>query len=83
MTIPPPFWIWDGFEWTASIGTSIRLVVRPITSGRRRWQWDVQVFAPSKVVTYRSSSMTHHERTAEAAQAAAWDALAEWLGATR
>jgi hypothetical protein len=81
ITLPLPVWTWDGSEWTAPIGTSIRLVARPLTPARRRWQWDVQAFAPNRVVTYRSSSATHHERTAEAAQLAAWDALAKWLGA--
>ena len=82
MTLSPPCWTWGDSGWTASIGSSIRLVVRPVTPGRRRWQWDVQVLAPNRVVTYRSSSATHHERTAEAAQVAAWAALAGWLGAT-
>lgn len=79
--IPPPVWIWDGSEWSAPIGPSIRLVVRPDTKARRLWRWDVRAHGGNSITIYRSSSMTHHERTPEAAQAAAWKALGEWLGA--
>ena len=84
ITLPLPVWTWDGSEWTAPIGTSIRLVVRPDTRGRLVWRWDVQTVhdGGGSIVCHRSSSATRHERTAEAAQLAAWDALAKWLGAT-
>lgn len=81
ITIPPPKWTWDGSEWTADIGPSIRLVVRSSTRARREWRWDVQTYSSKGIVVYRSSSATHHERSPEAAQAAAWKALGEWLGA--
>ena len=81
ITIPPPVWTRDGSEWNADIGPSIRLVVRSSTRAGREWRWDVQTYSSKGIVVYRSSSMAHHERTPEAAQAAAWNALGEWLGA--
>lgn len=81
ITIPLPQWTWDGSEWTAPIGTSIRLVVRPDAKARRLWRWEVRAYGGSSITIYRSSSMTHHERNAEAAQIAAWKALGGWLGA--
>lgn len=81
VTIPLPCWTWHGSGWTAAIGDSLRLVVTPVRE-ERRWSWEVQTQSAGNVVIYRSSWVTHHERTAEAAQIAAWDALAKWLGVT-
>lgn len=82
IVIQSPAWVWDGYEWVAPIGRWVRLVARPDTRDRALWRWEVQTSDGDKITVYRSSSATHHERTAEAAQVAAWDALGKWLGAT-
>ena len=81
VTVPLPVWTKHGPSWTAAIGESLRLVVMPVRE-ERRWCWEVQTQSAGHIMVYRSSWTTHHERTAEAAQLAAWDALAKWLGAT-
>jgi len=80
ITLPAPVWESYGPGWTAPIGDSLRLVVMPVPD-QRRWSWEVQTVSTGNIRAYRSSWATHHERTPEAAQAAAWDALAKWLGA--
>ena len=81
ITIPPPVWERYGSGWAAPIGASLRLVVMPVRE-YRVWSWEVQTCSPSTIVAHCSSWATHHEPTPEAAQAAAWDALSKWLGAT-
>mgnify|MGYP007003531350 FL=1 len=82
ITVPLPCWTNHGTGWTAAIGDSLRLVVMPVRE-ERRWSWEVLTQSAGHIiVSHRSSWVTHHERTAEAAQIAAWDALAKWLGAT-
>ena len=80
ITLPLPVWERYGPGWVAPIGESLRLVVMPVRE-ERRWSWEVQTRTPSALVGHCTSWATHHERTPEAAQAAAWDALAKWLGA--
>ena len=81
ITLPLPVWERYGPGWAAPIGESLRLVAMPVRE-ERRWSWEVQTRTPSALVGHCTSWTTHHERTPEAAQAAAWDALAKWLGAT-
>ena len=75
ITLPLPVWTWDGANTCrASVG-SLRL---DVYSHRLGWKW--LCIIPGAKVPLQDFYV--YSDTPEAAQAAAWDALAKWLGAT-
>ena len=81
ITIPPPVWTWIDNRGAATIGENIRLEAS-LDRDTDRYDWSVRVRygAPERrVIIFRDSE--EPVLTPEAAQAAAWKALGEWLGA--
>lgn len=78
--IPPPVWTWIDNRGTAPIGENVRLEAS-LDSNAGGYSWSVRVryTAPERrSVVFRDSEEPVPSR--KDAEAAAWDALAKWLG---
>jgi hypothetical protein len=81
ITIPPPQWIWIDNRGAATIGENIRLEAS-LDRDTDRYDWSVRVRygAPElRVIIFRDSEEPVPAR--EDAEASAWKAIGEWLGA--